>query len=104
VCLLAADVPKFRRGASDESSVEALMAVTVRENALYGDIANLGARQAVGISVTSNPLFACRSLGSGDASAASTRVTDDISVIGGIHYSLQVDTCSRCWLASVMAL
>jgi len=85
--LLVADVPKFRRCSSEEAaSIQPSLAVAVPETALYGDgTSDVSARQGVGMSVTSQLLFPCLSVGSGDASVTRTRVIDDNSVIGGVY-------------------
>jgi len=77
-------MPKFRRGSSEEVSTQSPFSVSVRESGLYSDSADVGARVGVGVPLNSKPLFACRSLGSGDAAATSMRVTDDSAFVGGI--------------------
>jgi len=83
VCLLAANVPKFRRCSSEEAaSIQPPLSVAVRENAQYSDLTG---QRAVGVSASNKPLFACMSASYGDASVTGNRVIDDNSVVGGIY-------------------
>jgi len=95
--VLVANVPKFRRSSSEEAAASFVvpLSVTVRDSALYTDSAshsasnqnasNHSARHSASVSLTSSklPPFACRSAGSGDASATGTRLMDVSSVVGG---------------------
>jgi len=97
--VLVANVPKFRRSSSEEAAASFVvpLSVTVRDNALYTDTdsashsasnqnaSNHSARHSASVSLTSSklPPFACRSAGSGDASATGTRLMDVSSVVGG---------------------
>jgi len=107
LCVVAAGLPKSRRCSSQDAGSHAASVIAVADSSLYSDSADSVGHHGINISadsggrhgvsimpswcphgVTSKPLIACRSTGSGDASATNMRMIDDNSIFGGLYYLL----------------